>query len=163
VSNLKSGRYGRRPNRKRGQALVEFALVIPLFLLLLSGIMDFGVMLFQRMTIINSAREGARAAVMIPADSNGHVTEVAIDQAAWGAAVSTANEAGVSISNSDVQVTCIQTHSSPSSTTLVPGGCDNAIPGDSVHVSISYTYHTFFPLLLGASFGLGATVQMVID
>jgi hypothetical protein len=100
---------------------------------------------------------------MVPADSNGNVTAVAIDQAAWGAAVSTASQAGVSISNSDVTVTCIQTSASPSSTTPVPGGCDNAVPGDSVHVSVSYTYHTFFPLLLGATFGLGATVQMVID
>ena len=33
---------GRRRKRTRGQALVEFALVIPIFLLVLCGILDFG-------------------------------------------------------------------------------------------------------------------------
>jgi Flp pilus assembly protein TadG len=159
VSNSKSALYGRRPNRKRGQALVEFALVIPIFMLLLSGIMDFGVMLFQRMTIINSAREGARAAVMVQLP----VAPGYIVQTAQGAAVSAAGQAGVTISNSDVNVVCVQTSVSPTSTTLVPGGCNSAVTGDSVKVTVSYSYRTFFPLLFGASFGLGATVQMVID
>ena len=33
---------GRRHHGRRGQALVEFALVFPIFMLVLSGIMDFG-------------------------------------------------------------------------------------------------------------------------
>lgn len=46
---------------ERGAELVEFALVLPLLLLLGLGICDFG-MLFQRYEIVtNAAREGARA------------------------------------------------------------------------------------------------------
>ena len=63
MSNPKPGLSDRRSSRKRGQAMVEFALVIPIFMLVLSGILDFGFMLYSRMTVINSAREGARAAV----------------------------------------------------------------------------------------------------
>ena len=48
----------------KGAELVEFALVFPLLLLVLFGIMDFG-LLFQRYeTVTNAAREGARIAVL---------------------------------------------------------------------------------------------------
>ena len=53
----------RRRSRSRGQALVEFALVLPIFMLILSGVLDFGFMLYSRMTVINASREGARLAV----------------------------------------------------------------------------------------------------
>ena len=47
----------------RGSELVEMAIVLPIFILLIMGIMDFG-FLFQRYEIVlNSAREGARLAV----------------------------------------------------------------------------------------------------
>jgi Flp pilus assembly protein TadG len=48
----------------RGSELVEMAIVLPIFVLLLMGIMDFGY-LFQRYEILlNAAREGARLAVV---------------------------------------------------------------------------------------------------
>ncbi len=46
----------------RGQALVEFALVIPIFLLLLFGIVDVGRMVYMNSTLSQAAREGARVA-----------------------------------------------------------------------------------------------------
>jgi len=48
-------------DRQRGQALVEFALVVPIFLILLLSIVDFGWALRSWITVTNSAREGARA------------------------------------------------------------------------------------------------------
>jgi Flp pilus assembly protein TadG len=50
--------------RRRGQALVEFALIIPLFLLLLVGIFDLGRAVFAYNTLTNAAREGARIAIV---------------------------------------------------------------------------------------------------
>ena len=48
----------------KGAELIEFALVFPLLLLVMFGIMDFG-LLFQRYeTVTNAAREGARIAVL---------------------------------------------------------------------------------------------------
>jgi hypothetical protein len=47
-----------------GAELVEFAIALPLLLLVLFGIVDFG-MLFQRyQAVTNAAREGARVAVL---------------------------------------------------------------------------------------------------
>jgi hypothetical protein len=47
-----------------GAELVEFAVVVPVMLLVLLGIIDFG-LLFQRYQVItNAAREGARLAVL---------------------------------------------------------------------------------------------------
>ena len=49
---------------RKGAELIEFALVFPLLLLLMFGIMDFG-LLFQRYeAVTNAAREGARIAVL---------------------------------------------------------------------------------------------------
>lgn len=43
-----------------GQALVEFALVLPVLLLLLMGVMDFGWMVFNYAQLFNATREGLR-------------------------------------------------------------------------------------------------------
>jgi Flp pilus assembly protein TadG len=48
--------------RSKGQALVEFALVLPLLLLLVMGIIDFGLIMQQYLTLQHSVREGARMA-----------------------------------------------------------------------------------------------------
>ncbi len=53
---------GTRALRRRegGQAIVEFALVAPIFLVLLLGIVDFGMGFKAWISITNAAREGAR-------------------------------------------------------------------------------------------------------
>lgn len=57
-------RVSRRRRSERGAEIVEFALVLPVLLLIGLGICDFG-MLFQRYEIVtNAAREGARAAAV---------------------------------------------------------------------------------------------------
>ncbi len=54
----------RRVRSERGAELIEFALVFPVLLLVVLGIVDFG-FLFQRMEVVtNAAREGARMAVL---------------------------------------------------------------------------------------------------
>ena len=57
------GRRG-RGTRSLGQGLVEFALVLPLFLLLVFGILDLGLAVFSYNSITNAAREGARLAIV---------------------------------------------------------------------------------------------------
>jgi Flp pilus assembly protein TadG len=48
----------------RGQALAEFALVVPIFLLVLFGIIDFGRYVYYVQVLNNAAREGARYAIV---------------------------------------------------------------------------------------------------
>ena len=50
--------------RESGQAMVEFALVLPILLALLCGIIDFGWVYYNQITLNNAAREGARYAVV---------------------------------------------------------------------------------------------------
>jgi Flp pilus assembly protein TadG len=56
----------RRPRREKdgGQSLVEFALVLPLFLLLFMVVMDLGTAVFTYNSLTNAAREGARLAIV---------------------------------------------------------------------------------------------------
>ncbi len=53
-------RTRRAAPRSRGQALVEFALVFPLFILLLFGLVDLGRLAYINNAISEAAREGAR-------------------------------------------------------------------------------------------------------
>jgi Flp pilus assembly protein TadG len=59
-----AGRLGRR--RSRGQALVEVALVLPLFLLLLLGLFDAGRVVYTQNAISEAAREAVRTAAVSP-------------------------------------------------------------------------------------------------
>ena len=54
------------PRRRRapGQALVEFALVIPIFLLIFVALFDLGSAVFTYNSLTNAAREGARLAIV---------------------------------------------------------------------------------------------------
>ncbi len=54
----------RRWRDARGAELIEFAIVLPIFLLLLAGIFDFGMMFQTFETVTNAAREGARVGVL---------------------------------------------------------------------------------------------------
>lgn len=49
---------------QRGQALAEFAIVVPLLLLLLVGIVEFGSAWRSYQVVTNTAREGARMTVV---------------------------------------------------------------------------------------------------
>ena len=46
--------------RERGAVAVEMAIILPLLLLVIGGIADFGRMLFTQNIVTNAAREGAR-------------------------------------------------------------------------------------------------------
>lgn len=50
--------------KRRGAALVEFAIVVPLLMLLLLGIMEFGMILHDYLSISQGAREGVREAAV---------------------------------------------------------------------------------------------------
>lgn len=54
----------RRSRRSRGQALPEFAIVAPLFFMLLFGIIEVGRFIFYYEVLNNATREGARYAIV---------------------------------------------------------------------------------------------------
>ena len=54
----------RRRNRSRGQGLAEFALVLPVFLAILIGMVDLGRAVWANNSVANAAREAARYAAV---------------------------------------------------------------------------------------------------
>ena len=57
---------------ERGAAVVEFAIISSLLIMLVFGIIEFGILLFDQHILTNASREGARAGVVmrIPHVSN---------------------------------------------------------------------------------------------
>ena len=58
------GRTHRAARREGGAAALEFALVIPVLLLLVFGIIEFGFMFQAQLALTHAAREGARLAAV---------------------------------------------------------------------------------------------------
>ena len=50
-------------NPERGAALVELAMVLPLLLLILVGIIELGLLFYNQQVLTNASREGARAGI----------------------------------------------------------------------------------------------------
>lgn len=140
-------------NRRQGQSLVEFAVVLPIFLLILAGIVDFGMGLYSQMTVINAAREGARIGV---------VTIVGVDPTTSVDNRVRAMTAGLDQSKLDVIVTCER----PTGPTTF-GSCNAGLgpwqSDDAVRVEVDYDYKMLWPLALGNSLQLSSTVQMRIE
>ncbi len=63
---------------QKGVAAVEFALVLPVLVLLAFGIIEFSIALYDKAVITNASREGARAGIVFsdPPVSDGEIIEV---------------------------------------------------------------------------------------
>jgi len=61
----------RRTRRSRGQAMVEFTLILPLLLLLILGIYQFGQTYSDYIQVTNAARDGGRKALVSRSDASG--------------------------------------------------------------------------------------------
>ncbi|NLK86476.1 MAG: pilus assembly protein [Clostridiaceae bacterium] len=55
--------------KDKGQSLVETALILPVLLLLLTGIIDFGLLFNSYLVVSNASREGARHAAVGNSDA----------------------------------------------------------------------------------------------
>ena len=63
---------------QRGVAAIEFALVLPVLVLLLLGIIEFSLALYDKAVITNASREGARAGIVFsdPPMTDGEISSV---------------------------------------------------------------------------------------
>jgi Flp pilus assembly protein TadG len=59
-----------------GQDLLEYALALPVFLLLVLGIAEFAIVIWSYDTVASAAREGVRSGIVYPYDLNGVETTV---------------------------------------------------------------------------------------
>jgi len=80
-----STQHRHESSNERGQTLVEFAALLPVLCLLLFGIIQFGVVFHDYITVTDASRVGARkAAVSRFVEDSGASAEAAARQAAEG-------------------------------------------------------------------------------
>lgn len=67
-----------KTKRQKGAAVVEFAVILPLLLLILFGIVEFGFLLYNQAMLTNASREGARAGIVAqtPRRSTAYITGI---------------------------------------------------------------------------------------
>lgn len=66
----------RQHSRRRGDSLVEFALIVPVLVLIVMAVFDFGRAVYAYSVVANSAREGARFGIISTATPNDIITVV---------------------------------------------------------------------------------------
>jgi len=150
----------------RGQALVEFALVFPLIVLILFGVFDLGRAIYAYNTIGNAARLGARiAAVNQIAESLGgdcnasRPVEDPLD-AHWSIKTCAAASAvSLGVQTSDVSVS----YSAPPGTSLTCGSPLHV--GCIASVTVSHTYRPMTPgiSLLVPTIAMASTSKVPIE
>ena len=64
---MKNGQGSLMIQDEHGGSLVEFAIVMPLLFVILFGIIEFGILLYDKAMITNASREGARAGIVFDA------------------------------------------------------------------------------------------------
>jgi hypothetical protein len=51
-------------NNQKGTAAVEFAIILPVLLMLFAGTLEFGMLIYNKQVITNASREGARVGIV---------------------------------------------------------------------------------------------------
>ena len=121
-------------NLTLGQSVVEFALVLPVFLLFFAAALDLGRVFYANITLNNAAREGAFQAAITPAL---YVENQPCDQATNRVVCRIQNETSgsmIAIAPTDIDVNC-----------SVPGCAD--APGSLVTVEVRGKFRLITPLL----------------
>ncbi len=150
----------RRP-ASAGQALVEFALVAPIFFLLLFGIIEGGRFILYYQTLNNATREGARYAIVHGSNSNCPSGPMPPSESAPGGCydpsgakvVQQVKDTAFGVLGSAV----IVTPEWPD-----PPGLGNGRDAD-VTVRATYTYSTFLPLVPLPPITITAESRLVIN
>ena len=135
--SAKASRPTSTPSR-RGQAMVEFALVAPVFFLVLFAIIEGGRFMFYYETLNHATREGARYAIVNGANSLGCPT---------GPPAPLSTPCDIAGNDVVARVRAAAFGVPPAGITVVPTWNPNNGRGSIVTVEASYTYSTLVPLV----------------
>jgi Flp pilus assembly protein TadG len=130
----------KRRNTDQGQAVVEFAVILPVLLLILFAILQFGVVFNNYIQVTAAAREGARKAA---------VSRSLGTSSAETAATTAAKNAAPGLNQSNITV------SFPNSPTFAQGS--------DVSVQVTYPYSISIIGLVVASGNLSSTTTMRVE
>ncbi|UCH36720.1 MAG: pilus assembly protein [Armatimonadota bacterium] len=131
-------------NRRRGAALVEFALILPILLMLFLGIIEFGVLFLHQLTLVQVGREGSRHASL-------GKPVAAIEERIVNTAGALPNHDELTI---DLSYSTDEGLTYPYALGDVGGGSENsAPPGTLIKVTLNWPHHlitgSFFSWLSG--------------
>lgn len=138
--------------KRAGQALIEFALIMPLALLLAINAVNFGGYIFAWITVAGAARDGAEYMMMSSASAGSPM-------AATGSQISALVTSDVaSLLNKASVVTSVCTNS-----TTAANGCTNLSDPEAptytlATLDVTYTYNPFIPLFSFPKLGISATL-----
>lgn len=133
-----------KPDRQRGQSLVEFAFVLPLLLLVMMGTIELTLALYNKAMITNASREGARAGIAYR-----------VDPTTFN--YSPLTDAEIANVVSSYLSTWLVTFGPPSPATTSTTRVGTS-PGGTLTVSVAYTYR--FLVLPNFATGLPATINL---
>ena len=145
-----------RNSSRRGQALIELALVLPLLFLLIINVINFGGMLYAWVTVANAARTGAQYLMMGSATVHGPAAPTAAQVSALVTQdlLSLPNRSSAVVrvcKNNNATITCspsaASSPSDPEPTYYVAGTVD-----------VTYTYVPFVSLWSFPKLGLRLTL-----
>ena len=128
-----------RSDRESGQGLVEFSLTIVIFLIILMGVVDFGVAIYKFNGVSQAARELARVTSVHPCAVNGALTCAPGGSAETAAVLATQKNLIPGLV--DPTIRCVDSSGNP----VAPQPCDFSV--DSVQVEITAPYKPVTPLL----------------
>jgi Flp pilus assembly protein TadG len=140
-----SNRFRDRQSQS-GVAAVEFAIIAPLLIILVFGIISFGIVFGQQLALGNAAREASRSGV-VEGRTCANVAAAAQDAA---------NTIGMSGANVTVTVkrgaTAAAATNVCGSATANP--CEGSAVGDSLYVQLGFTTKVMIPLVLDENVAL---------
>ena len=147
-------RYLRR-RRTRGQSLVETALILPWFFLIIFGLVDLGRGVYAYNTVANAARSGARVAAVNQIEMSPDCVNdrpiVNPAQPHWSIKRCAADAAiAVGITPNDVDVDYVAPPGSSLDCSLRKVGC----------IAVVTVHYDFVPFTPGVSLALGGGVNM---
>ncbi len=106
---------------QKGVAAIEFAIVLPLLMIILFGIIEFGLLLYDKQVITNASREGARIGI----------SDVVVSDAEIEAVVDNY------VANNLIT---FGTPTPPVTTIDPPGNRTGMVFGEDVTVTVTYNY-----------------------
>jgi Flp pilus assembly protein TadG len=137
-----AGGFRRRMGtNERGAEALEFALVLPLFMLLVFGIVDFGYMINRDTMINNASREGARAGAVNP---NLNAIKCVVRQAL--STIETPGAGADCLPSGTPKVTITVTCRKPDNTSCATPFPTDAVSGGTVIVKLEYTHMWITPV-----------------
>jgi Flp pilus assembly protein TadG len=147
-------RRSRYPNQRKGTAVVEAALVLPILILFVMGVMEYSIYFMTVHTLRNAAREGAKYAAT-------HTSTIYLNSTSYGNATSDVTSLVTDrIGTTQLTDQAISVFKSDS-TGINKGTWTDAAAGDFVCVQISGTYRFCIPRLLSLATSTTLAVQAV--